>query len=181
MKQDKNNNLVWIDMEMTGLDPEKESIIEIATIITDGQLNILAEGPCLVIHQGAKLLGTMDDWNKKQHKKSGLIDEVKKSDMTLKRAEQLTLDFIKHYCLPQSAPLCGNAVHHDRRFLVKYMPRLHEYLHYRHIDVSTIKTLVTHWYPKSKDVFKKRDTHRALDDIRESIEELRFYRKNFFK
>lgn len=175
------NNRVWIDLEMTGLDPEKEGIIEIATLITNSNLDILAEGPNLVIHQPAKLLTAMDSWNQKQHSKSGLIERVKNSKTTLKKAERVTLDFIKEYCLPKKSPICGNAVYHDRRFIIKYMPKLDAFLHYRMVDVTTLKILIASWYPKDKAIPKKKDSHRALDDIRESIEELRFYRKNYFK
>jgi len=136
------DNLVWIDMEMTGLDPEKEGIIEIASIVTDGELNIIEEGPNLVIKQPEKMLKLMDDWNKKQHEKSGLSAAVKKSKITTKKAETLTLEFIKKYCIATKPPLCGNSIHHDRRFIVKYMPRINEFLSYRHIDVSSIKALV---------------------------------------
>lgn len=173
-------HLVWIDMEMTGLDPEKEGIIEMATIITDKDLNIVAEGPNLIINQKAKLLKDMDEWNQNQHQKSGLIEKVKKSKITVKRAEKMTLDFISKYCVPKKTLLCGNAVHHDRRFIIKYMPKLHEFLHYRHIDVSTLKALIGWWYPKNKNLPQKTESHRALDDIRESIEELRFYRDTYF-
>lgn len=174
------NNMVWMDMEMTGLDPEKDRIIEIATIITDGNLNILAEGPNLVVHQPDTILKGMDDWNLQHHSKSGLIEAVKESTMTVKKAEQLTLDFIKEYCNPKKIPLCGNSVHHDRRFLAKYMPKIDHYLHYRHVDVSTLKSLVMRWYPKDK-MTPKAKIHRALFDVRESIEELRFYRDRYFK
>lgn len=177
----QKNNMVWIDLEMTGLDPEKERIIEIATLVTDGELNLLEEGPSLVIHQPARLLKKMDDWNQKHHKKSGLYDEVLKSKTTLKKAEKLTLEFLKKHCLPQKAPLCGNSVHHDRRFLIKYMPKINAFLHYRLVDVSSIRSVIDRWYPKIKESPEKKDKHRALDDIRESIEELRFYRKNYFK
>ncbi|HNX68536.1 MAG TPA: oligoribonuclease [Candidatus Omnitrophota bacterium] len=176
------NNMVWIDMEMTGLDPEKERIIEIATIITDGSLNVLAEGPDLVIHQPAAILKGMDEWNQKHHAESGLIEAVKASEMTVKKAEQLTLDVIKEFCNPKKVPLCGNSVHHDRKFLAKYMPKIDDYLHYRHVDVSTLKALVARWYPKDKDKTPpKGKSHRALADIRESIDELRFYRDRYFK
>lgn len=175
------HNLIWLDMEMTGLDPEKEGIIEMATVITDGNLNVIAQGPHLVIHQKAALLKNMDDWNTNQHTKSGLVDLVKKSKVTVKKAETETLKFIKKYCLPKTAPLCGNAIHHDRRFVIKYMPKLNEYLHYRHVDVSTIKGLIERWYPKDKKQPKKKENHRALDDILESIEELAYYRKTYFK
>lgn len=174
------NNMVWIDMEMTGLDPERERILEIATVVTDGNLNILAEGPDLVIHQPTSFLKGMDEWNQKHHVSSGLIEAVKVSDMTVKRAEQLTLDVIKQYCNPKKAPLCGNSVHHDRRFLAKYMPKIDGYLHYRHVDVSTLKALIARWYPKDKEPPKKKN-HRALSDIRESIAELKFYRERYFK
>ena len=177
----KKNNLVWIDLEMTGLDLAKEGIIEIATIITDGELHILAEGPNLIIHQPERLLAKMDRWNRRQHAKSGLAEQVRKSKVSVAKAEKLTLDFVKRYCLPRKSPLCGNAVHHDRSFIAKYMPRLNRYLHYRHIDVSTLKTLVKLWHPKEKRPPKKKDSHRALSDIRESIEELRFYQKYYFK
>ncbi len=174
--------LVWIDMEMSGLDPKKEVILEIATIITDKKLNVLEEGPDLVIYQADKYLDAMDEWNKKHHHKSGLTHAVKNSTVTLKQAEKLTLEFIKKYCPePKKALLCGNSVHHDRRFIERYMPKLHDYLHYRHIDVSTVKSLVMFWYPKNKKTYQKRSTHRALDDIRESIIELQHYKKKYFK
>jgi oligoribonuclease len=173
--------LVWIDMEMTGLDPNKERIIEIATLITDTDLRMIAEGPNIVIHQGPKILHSMDSWNKKHHHSSGLLDAVKKSKISLKRAEKMTLDFIKKHCEPKKSPLCGNSIHHDRRFLERYMPSIHEYLHYRHIDVSSVKALAQYWYPKDKEQYKKNNTHRALDDIRESIEELTYLRKKIFK
>jgi len=179
-KLNSKDNFVWIDLEMSGLDPDKEVIIEIATIVTDSQLNILAEGPDLVLHQPEIYLTRMDDWNRNQHSKSGLIDDVRKSMISLEAAESQTLDFIRQFCETKQNPLCGNAVHHDRRFLIKYMPKIHEFLHYRHIDVSTVKTLAQKWYPKQKEV-KKSTSHRALSDIRESIEELRFYRANYFK
>ena len=173
--------LVWIDMEMTGLDPKKEVIIEIATIITDKKLNILEEGPDLVVHQSGKHLNRMDAWNVKHHQRSGLLAAVRQSPVSVKRAEKMTLEFIKKYCAPKKALLCGNSVHHDRRFLEKYMPKIHDYLHYRHLDVSTIKSVVRFWYRRDKKNYAKSNRHRALDDIRESIEELRFYRKKYFK
>jgi len=177
----KKENLVWIDMEMTGLDPQQDGILEIATIVTDGELNLIEEGPNLVIHQGNALLAQMDDWNKKHHRKSGLIAKVRKSGISVKKAEALTLEFVKRHSLPQESPLCGNTVHHDRRFLIKYMPKLDAFLHYRNIDVSTVKSLVQRWYPKGKRPPQKKEAHRALDDIRESVEELRFYRKYYFR
>ena len=179
-KEDKRN-LVWIDLEMTGLDPEKERIIEIATVITDGDIQIVAEGPSLVIHQSDRLLKKMDAWNQKQHARSGLIGRVRASEVTMRQAERETLAFIKEYCPAKTSPLCGNSVHHDRRFLIRYMPRLNDYLHYRNIDVSTVKALVQRWYPKAKDEPKKKDAHLALMDVKESIEELKFLRQTFFK
>ncbi len=172
--------MVWIDMEMSGLDPEKEHILEIATIITNWDLEIIEEGPDLVVHQPNRVLKGMDDWNQKQHKKSGLIEEVRKSKMSVKRAEKLTLEFIRNHCVAKQSLLCGSAVHHDRRFLIKYMPKVSEFLHYRHVDVSSIKALVSNWYPKNKELPKKTENHRALSDIRESIDELRYYRKTYF-
>ena len=180
MSEKKKDTLIWIDMEMTGLDPSKEKIIEIATIITDSKLQVVAEGPNLIIHQEAQILRSMNNWNKKQHKKSGLLDAVKSSSISLKEAQRQTMDFISSYCIARHSPLCGNSVHHDRKFLVKYMPKIDQFLHYRHIDVSTVKELIQRWYPK-RELFKKREVHRALDDIYESIEELRFYWKLYFK
>ncbi len=175
------DHLVWVDMEMTGLDPEKERIIEIATIVTKNDLEIIAEGPDLVIHQSEEILEAMGSWNQKQHKKSGLLEEVRNSKMTVRKAETLTLNFIRRYCLPGKSLLCGNAVHHDRRFMIKYMPRLHGFLHYRHIDVSSVKELAKRWYLKDPNQPKKKNGHRALSDIRESIEELRYYRQRYFR
>lgn len=175
-----DNNLVWMDLEMTGLDPEKERIIEIATIITDGELNIIAEGPDLVIHQPAKLLKAMDEWNQTQHAKSGLIDKVKASKTDEAEAERRTLEFIGKYVGPKTSPLCGNSIHHDRRFLIKYMPALNNHLHYRHIDVTTIKALVQRWYPSTRRYIQKKEKHRALNDVRESIAELKYLREHYF-
>lgn len=175
------HNMVWIDMEMTGLDPEKEGIIEMASIVTDKQLNILAEGPDLVVRQPLKLLKKMDSWNQKHHKRSGLIDAVKASKITVKQAEKATIDFLKAYCVAGKAVVCGNAIYQDRRFIIKHMPKLDRFLHYRMVDVSTIKELARRWYPKNKELPKKNEQHRALADIRESIEELRFYKETYFK
>ena len=173
------NNLVWMDLEMTGLDPEREHIIEIATIITDGELNIVAEGPSLVVHQSDDLLNAMDAWNTSHHGASGLTARVKASQLTLAEAEQQTLDFIHQYVPASTSPLCGNSIHQDRRFLVRYMPKLEAYLHYRNIDVSTVKELARRWYPACKAPEKKAE-HLALADIRESIQELRWYREQLF-
>src|SRR5512139_2067438 len=174
--------LVWLDMEMTGLDPERERIIEVATIITDGQLTEVGTGPELVIHQADEILAAMDDWNKKHHGASGLVDRVKASTISDADAEAQTIEFINKHCGAKERPvLAGNSIHQDRRFIHRYMPALDKRLHYRMVDVSTIKELARRWYPAvvAKQPAKK-DTHRALDDIRESIEELRFYRANVF-
>ena len=174
--------LVWLDMEMTGLDPAKERIIEMATIITDGQLTELATGPDLVIHQGDDVLAAMDDWNKKHHGGSGLVDRVKASTVSDADAETQTLAFINAHCGAKERPvLAGNSIHQDRRFIRKYMPALDARLHYRMVDVSTIKELSRRWYPAvTAKQPTKQETHRALDDIRESIDELRYYRANVF-
>ena len=179
----KKGNLVWLDMEMTGLDPEKEGIIEIALIVTDSQLEEVAVGPDLVVHQPARLLKGMDEWNRKQHGSSGLAEAVRKSKVTVKAAEKKALEFLRKHCDEGKSPLCGNSVHHDRRFLMRYMPALNRFLHYRIIDVSTVKELAGRWYPARllKKLPKKESEHRAMDDIRESIAELRILRKVFFK
>jgi oligoribonuclease len=175
------NNLIWVDLEMTGLEPERHTILEIATLVTDGFLNIVAEGPNLSIHQPEQVLASMDEWSAKQHEKTGLTSQVRASQVGMAQAEVETLNFLKKYCVEGESPLCGNSVHHDRRFLIKYMPSIHKFLHYRHVDVSTIKGLIVRWYPDQADFDKKKDTHRALADIRESIEELRYYRSRFFR
>lgn len=173
--------LVWIDLEMTGLDPNKERIIEIATLVTDSELNVLAEGPELVIHQSDELLGAMDAWNTKHHGDSGLTDRVRASSVSEADAEQQTLAFLSEHCLQGKSPLCGNSVHQDRRFLERYMPELEAFLHYRHVDVSTIKELARRWYPSAYGKQpEKASSHRALDDIRESLSELRYYRSAVF-
>lgn len=177
----QKNHLVWMDLEMTGLDPDKERIIEIATAITDFQLDIVAEGPSLVIRQSPGILKKMDDWNQTQHAKSGLIELVKKSKITVKEAEKITLDFLKQFCYPKKSPLCGNSIHHDRRFLINYMPKIHDYLHYRHIDVSAVRACTEMWFHKDKDAPKKKDAHRSASDLGDSIEELRYLRKTYFR
>lgn len=174
------NNLVWIDLEMTGLDAEREVIIEIATIITDSELNILAEGPCLAIHQDDKYLDGMDEWNTKTHGSSGLVQRVRDSKISVEEAERQTLEFVKQYVPENTAPLCGNSIGQDRRFLDRAMKDLTDFLHYRNIDVTSVKELVRRWFPSGPKLPKKSESHMALIDIRESIEELIFYRKHFF-
>lgn len=174
------DNLVWIDLEMTGLDPEKERIIEIATIVTDSALNIVAEGPVFAVHQSDALLGAMDGWNTKQHHSSGLVARVKASQVTEAEAEAATIAFLKQYVTPGKSPMCGNTVYQDRRFLTKYMPELEKFFHYRLLDVSTIKELALRWAPKIYGGVQKNSKHLALDDIKDSIEELKYYRANFF-
>ncbi|QFT53181.1 oligoribonuclease [Microbulbifer sp. THAF38] len=175
------NNLIWIDLEMTGLDPDKERIIEIATIVTDSRLNILAEGPAMVIHQSNALLDAMDDWNTEQHGGSGLVAKVKESNISEREAERETLEFLRHWVPEGASPMCGNSIGQDRRFLVKYMPQLESYFHYRNLDVSSVKELARRWRPDVLDGVKKHSSHLALDDIRDSIEELRHYRETFFR
>ena len=172
------DNLVWIDLEMTGLDPETERIIEVATLVTDADLNLIAEGPNLIISQSKELLDSMDEWNQNQHSSSGLIQEVINSDITEQIAEIETLDFISKYVGEKVSPMCGNTVSHDRRFLSKYMPRLEAYFNYRHIDVSSFKEVAVRWMNEAQ-VYEKKGSHRALGDIKESLEELRFYKKLF--
>jgi oligoribonuclease len=174
-------NLVWIDMEMTGLDPETCVVLEIATIVTDAQLNILATGPVVAIHQSDDVLDNMDEWCVKIHGGTGLTERCKQSDVSVELAAQLTIDFLKDYVPIGKSPLCGNTIGQDRRFLVKYMPSLEAYFHYRNIDVSTIKELTARWQPEIVKGFKKKGVHLALDDIIESIDEMKYYRKTVFK
>ena len=174
-------NLVWIDMEMSGLDFEQDVILEVATIITDKDLNILAEGPELVLRQNEELFAKMDDWNQKHHTQSGLWEKVLKSDVSLESAEEQTLDFIKKYTKPSMNILCGNSIAQDRLFILKHMPELNKHLHYRMIDVTSIKELGKRWYGSKFTTPEKLNKHRALDDIKESIEELKHYQKFFFK
>lgn len=181
MSQLDAQNLIWIDLEMTGLDPEKERIIEIATIVTDKNLHILAEGPVLAIHQSDTLLGKMSDWCVKTHTENGLIERVRASKLTERAAERQTLDFLKRYVPKGASPICGNSIAQDKRFLYRYMPELADYFHYRHLDVSTLKELARRWKPDMLKGFSKQNTHLALDDIRESINELKFYRDHFIR
>jgi oligoribonuclease len=176
-----DQNLVWVDCEMTGLDPERERLIEIAVVITGPQLTPRIEGPVLVIHQDEEILSKMDAWNKSTHGKSGLIDRVRASTMNEAQAEQELLAFIKRYVPKSSSPLCGNTISQDRRFLVKFMPQLEGWLHYRNLDVSTLKELAKRWKPVAYSSFKKQQKHTALADVHESIEELIHYREHFIK
>lgn len=175
------NHLIWIDLEMTGLEPEKDRILEIASIITDAELNIIAEGPVFAIHQAQSLLDDMNSWCVEQHGKSGLTQRVQESAVSEKEAEEKTLAFLKKYVPAKTSPMCGNTIYQDRRFLTKYMPTLENYFHYRQLDVSTLKILAQKWAPDIMKGFKKESTHLALQDIRDSIEELRYYRAHFIK
>jgi oligoribonuclease len=178
---DKNKTLIWIDLEMTGLQPETDRIIEIATLITDADLNILAEGPVIAVHQSDAALAAMDEWNQRTHGESGLVRRVRASRVDEAAAQQQTLDFLRQYAEPGSSPICGNSVHQDRRFLVKYMPALEAFFHYRNLDVSTVKELARRWRPELLEGFSKKSSHQALDDIRDSVSELLYYREHFFK
>ncbi|VAX09074.1 3'-to-5' oligoribonuclease (orn) [hydrothermal vent metagenome] len=180
MAQD-STNLAWIDLEMTGLDTLNDEIIEIATIVTDANLNILAEGPVLAVHQPDSLLAGMDDWNQKQHNGSGLIKRVRASKCDERTAEAETIAFLEKYVPAGKSPMCGNSICQDRRFLARCMPDLERWFHYRNLDVSTLKELGNRWAPAMSDGFKKDSKHLALDDIKDSIEELRYYRKHFLK
>jgi len=180
MQQDPTN-LIWIDLEMTGLDTQLDRIIEIATIVTDKDLNILADGPVYAIHQADDVLDKMDAWNKEQHGGSGLIERVRQSGISEQEAESATLAFLKRFVPENCSPMCGNSICQDRRFLYRCMPRLEAYFHYRNLDVSTIKELAARWAPKISSGVKKESTHLALDDVRDSIRELKYYRDHFFR
>ncbi len=173
------NKLVWMDLEFSGLDPNREVILEIASIITDSDLNIIEEAPVFAIHQSEEILKRMDDWNQKHHTESGLVKRVRESSETHATAEEKLLEFVKQHCEKNASPLCGNSIHMDRQFLHNHMPKLNGYLHYRNIDVSTIKELTKRWYPQVSS-FPKVGKHLALDDIRESIEELKYLREKVF-
>jgi oligoribonuclease len=179
MKEKTGEYLVWVDMEFSGLDPKTHVILEIACIITDGELNIIEEGPDLAIFQDSSILDTMDEWNQTHHHESGLLKKVKKSKETHESAENKIIDFIHTYCKEHTGLLCGNSIYQDRCFMREHMPRLDEYLHYRNVDVSTVKELCYRWFPELPHFFKN-ENHRALDDIRESIKELQYYRNNIF-
>ena len=175
----KKTNLIWIDLEMTGLVPEKDIIIEIATVVTDADLNVLAEGPSIAIHQDKKHLDSMDEWNTRQHTKSGLVQRVKESKISINEAEKKTLDFLVKYVDSGASPMCGNSICQDRRFLYTYMPKLEKFFHYRHIDVSTLKELAVRWKPEVVNTSFKQSKHLALSDIYDSINELKYYREHF--
>ena len=176
----KYPTLVWLDLEMTGLDPDSERIIEIASAVTNHDLSEVIEGPNLVIKQPSEFIDNMDEWNTNQHTKSGLVDSLRVTNVTVEQAEQKTLEFLSRHTESGRSPLCGNSISHDRRFLRRYMPKLDAFFHYRNVDVSSIKELLKRWNPELLEGFKKRGGHRAMEDVLESIEELKFYRDNFF-
>lgn len=177
MSQDKNN-LIWIDLEMTGLDTFQDTIIEIATVVTDKDLNILAEGPVIAIHHEDHALNKMDEWNQQHHGDSGLIERVQKSEFTMVQAELATINFLEDFVPKGASPMCGNSICQDRRFMAREMPELENYFHYRNLDVSTLKELAARWKPEVLNQYTKKGAHLALDDVLESIEELQFYRKS---
>ena len=174
-------NLIWIDLEMTGLDTQSDHIIEIATIVTDQMLNEVAVGPVIIVHQPASVMEAMDDWNTRQHGVSGLTERVLESTVSVDEAERLTLEFLREHTAENASPICGNSICQDRRFLAREMPTLEAWFHYRNLDVSTLKILAQRWAPEIAAGFHKSTSHRALDDIRDSIEELKFYREHFLK
>lgn len=174
-------NLVWLDLEMTGLDPDTDRILEIATLVTDKQLTILAEGPVMAVHQNDAVLAAMGEWCTRQHGQSGLSQRVRESRVTEAEAEHVTLDFMREYVPPNTSPMCGNSICQDRRFLARHMPELEKFFHYRNLDVSTLKELGKRWAPAVMDGFSKQSSHLALEDIRDSVAELRFYREHLFK
>ena len=176
---DKSQNLIWIDLEMTGLKPDTDRIMEIATLVTDADLNILAEGPVLAISQSEQRLAAMDDWNQLHHGQSGLIDRVKNSTLDEAAAAQQTLDFLSRYSDKNASPMCGNSICQDRRFLANYMPELEAFFHYRNLDVSSLKELVKRWKPDIQAGLQKRATHQAMEDIKDSVNELIYYREHF--
>ncbi|MBN8412108.1 oligoribonuclease [Halomonas cupida] len=177
----RSDLLIWIDLEMTGLDPQRERIIEVATLITDGDLNVIAEGPVIAVNQSEALLAGMDEWNTRTHGESGLVERVRKSTVDTAEAERQTLAFLAAHVAPGSSPMCGNSIHQDRRFLEREMPELWAFFHYRNLDVSTLKELAKRWNPEALEGFSKRNVHLAMDDIKESIAELAHYRKTFLK
>ncbi len=176
-----NSNLIWIDLEMTGLQPQKDRIIEIATVITDSDLHVVAEGPVFAIHQSEQLLAEMDEWNTEHHTRSGLVERVQQSKITEREAEAETVEFLRQHVNEGKSPMCGNSIWQDRRFLSLYMPELEKFFHYRMIDVSTLKELALRWVPKVYQGVQKESRHLALDDIYDSINELKYYRKELFR
>jgi len=176
-----DTHLVWIDMEMSGLEPDSDSVLEVALIVTDKNLNLVEESPVLVVHQSDTVLDTMDNWNKGTHGKSGLIDKVKASTLGEAEVEAQMIEFMKKHVGERKSPMCGNSICQDRRFLARHMPKLEAYFHYRNLDVSTLKELAARWRPELKDGFKKANSHTALADIQESIEELKYYRDHFIR
>lgn len=178
MSRQSSSHLIWLDLEMTGLDPDRDTIIEIATLVTDAELEILAEGPALAIHHSLARLEVMDEWNRNQHQKSGLWRRVLESSVDIQEAERQTLAFLAEWTVPNRSPLCGNTIGHDRRFLARHMPSLERWLHYRNLDVSTIKELARRWAPELADASRRESAHTALSDIRDSVAELRLYRQN---
>lgn len=176
-----DTHLVWIDMEMSGLEPDTDRVLEVALIVTDKDLNLVEEGPVLVVHQSDAVLDAMDSWNKGTHGKSGLIDKVKASTLREADVEATMVDFMKRHVGERKSPMCGNSICQDRRFLARHMPKLEAYFHYRNLDVSTLKELAARWRPELKDGFKKANSHTALADIQESIEELKYYREHFIR
>lgn len=181
MAASKEGNLIWIDLEMTGLDPDNDRIIELATIVTDAQLTILAEGPVFAIHQKDIVLNAMDEWNTRQHGGSGLTERVRRSKINEAEAEAATVEFLSRFVDPRKSPMCGNSICQDRRFLYRYMPKLEAFFHYRNLDVSTLKELAHRWNPEIMKGVSKKSTHLALDDIHDSIDELRYYRQYFIR
>ena len=176
-----DTHLVWVDLEMTGLDPDNDRIIEVALVVTDKDLNLVEEGPVLVVHQADAVLDAMDSWNKSTHGKSGLVDKVKASPLSEADVETRMIEFMARHVGERKSPMCGNSICQDRRFMARHLPKLEAYFHYRNLDVSTLKELAARWRPELKDGFKKANSHTALADIQESIEELKYYREHFIR